>query len=661
MDQAKINVINYASLNKLSVGFLSIVVPLSSGLAGCLTYQFINYLNTKMFIQTQAQNQILNEVQKQRSFSTSTYHHQNNHFQEQPKKIGYTAASGDRKNHHHIGTQVVVDQLENQRADHHHHQELDLKTPHLPDPSSPFNNNYQADFFDIRADDHHNHPSDKRHWFSRLNIFQQQFEFLNDKFNVIVLFILIANLFSMALEILVFKSLAHHTLVDTGLTRVYSWPLSNLLVINYLISTGTRVYFARLASTMLRAPKLFLISSLLLLLISLCGLIFQSVLVGSHLLDYDQIKVIFTRSGSEDQTLEEFVHDLSDYFRLIGLHRIRLDLLQLAWLGPPFVWDLLISSVLMFNVLDSRKRCRFGAADGRISLGIMVMFETMFLVTLVTFMVLCICLLLGGKGGIDFERMNTLYAGFDGFVSKLHTISIFCSLQHKVNDRLRLEQKFILNSQKTRDSALSGYGLGQSVGSGNPSCPRRRSRKGPQTIHFPDFVETEIEASEAEGSDMGDDNDHVRFDGDNRDVEVEEEIASIHAAENLKVTSLKFIDNRNSQYPSQPHNKQNSPNLRDSNIKFPEQAKILKHHHVGRTSSTSEGLSGGPMADAPIGLPSKLGLKAFEDLQQFLDARHPRGPRPHHSRSNPNPDLQSVVSGARPNWSHLDYNVENNH
>jgi hypothetical protein len=211
-----------------------------------------------------------------------------------------------------------------------------------------------------------------------------------------------------------------------------------------------------------------------------------------------------------------------------------------------------------------------------------------------------------------------------------------------------LEQKFILNSQKTRDSALSGYGLGQSVGSGNPSCPRRRSRKGPQTIHFPDFIETEIEASEAEGSDIGDHNDHSRFDGDSMNVEVEEEITSVHAAENLKITSLTFIDNRSS-HPSQPQNKQNSPNLnRDSNIKFPEQAKILKHHHVGRTSSTSEGLSGRPMLDAPIGLPSKLGLKAFEDLQEFLDARHPRDHRPHHSHSNPNPDLQSAVSGARP-------------
>jgi hypothetical protein len=176
-----------------------------------------------MFIQTQAQNQILNEVQKQRSFSTSTYHHQTNHFQEQPKKIGYTAALGDQKNHHHIGTEVVVDQLENQKADHHHHKELDLKTRHLPDPSSPFNNNYQADFFDVRTDDHHDHPSDKRHWFSRLNIFQQHFEFLNDKFNVIVFFILIANLFSMALEILVSR---HGVFVCSYIHSILLWKAS---------------------------------------------------------------------------------------------------------------------------------------------------------------------------------------------------------------------------------------------------------------------------------------------------------------------------------------------------------------------------------------------------------------------------------------------------
>ncbi|KAH9449705.1 hypothetical protein Pst134EB_020522 [Puccinia striiformis f. sp. tritici] len=393
------------------------------------------------------------------------------------KKSGY----GDQKKNHHIQAEVAADQLENQKSE-------ELNNRNLPHPSSTFNSNCQPDFFDYGLDNKPNTISDKHHWFRTLTIFEQQFGFMNDKFNVVVFFILVANLFSMALEILVFKSLAHHTLVDTGLTRVYSWPLSTLLVVNYLITTGTRIYFARLASTMLRAPQMFLICSLFLLLISLAGLILQTVLVGVHLIDYDQIRYTLTRNASEVQALGELINDLSEYFTIIGRHRIRLDLLQLAWLGPEFAWDLLISAVLMFNVLDSRKRCRFGSLDGKISLGITIMFETMFLVTLVTFVVLCICLVVGGKVDIDFERMNTLHAGFDGFVTKLHTISIFCSLQHKVNDRLRLEQKFILSAQqKLRDSTLSGYNLRQSVGSGDPNCHRKQSRKGSQAIQFPDF------------------------------------------------------------------------------------------------------------------------------------------------------------------------------
>ncbi|OAV94085.1 hypothetical protein PTTG_27089 [Puccinia triticina 1-1 BBBD Race 1] len=639
MDQSQINALTYANLNKLSVGFLSIVVPLSSSLAGCLTYQFINYLNTKMFTQTQAQHQMPNHVQKQ--MSPSPAYHQTHQFQEKPKKIAYL----DRNNNE-IEGEVVVGQLETKKAE-----ELDVKPRSLPLHPSTFHSNYQPEFFDIRVDNQHDYSCNRRNWFSRLNIFHQQFEFLNDKFNVLVFFILMANLFSLALEILVFKSLAHHTLVDAGLTRVYSWQLSNLLVVNFLISTGTRVYFARLASTMLRAPKLFLVCSLILLLISLGGLIFQSVLVGAHLIDYDQIRVIFTRSGSVDQTLTDFVNDLGDYFRLIGLHRIRLDILQLAWLGPPLAWDLLITTVLMFNALDSRKRCRFGSADGRISLGITIMFETMFLVTLATFIVLCICLVLGGKVAIDFERMNTLYGGFDGFVTKLHTISIFCSLQHKVNDRLRLEQKLIISSQRTRDSALSGYGLGHSVGSGDPTYHGRQStRKGPQAVQFPDFAETDLEVSEEDGSVVVEGSEENEFDERNVDDETEEENTSVHATENLRVNRLApAIECCNSAHLSQKQIVLNKFNVEDFDVKFPEQAKIMNHHHVAKTSEI-EGLASGPVVDCPPGLQSNLGLKIFEDPQELIDAQH-HHIRPHHAHSNPNPNFKSAVSSPRPGFA----------
>ncbi|OAV97733.1 hypothetical protein PTTG_11793, partial [Puccinia triticina 1-1 BBBD Race 1] len=383
----------------------------------------------------------------------------------------------------------------------------------------------------------------------------------------------------------------------------------------------------------------------------LSGLIFQSVLVGAHLIDYDQIRVIFTRSGSVDQTLSDFVNDLGDYFRLIGLHRIQLDILQLAWIGPPLVWDLLITTVLMFNALDSRKRCRFGSADGRISLGITIMFETKFLVTLVTFIVLFICLVLGGKVAIDFERMNTLYGGFDGFVTKLHTISIFCSLQHKVNDRLRLEQKFIISSQKTRDSALSGYGLGHSVGSGDPTYHRRQStRKGPQAIQFPDFAETDLEVSEEDGSVVVEGSEENDFDEDNVDDETEEENTSVHATENLRINRLApAIEDRNSAHLSQKQIELNQLSVEHFDVKFPEQAKIINHHHVAGTSAT-EGLASGPVVDCPTGLLPNLGLKIFEDPQELIDAQH-HHIHPHHSHSNPNPNFKSAVSSPGPGLS----------
>ncbi|KNZ61674.1 hypothetical protein VP01_1371g3 [Puccinia sorghi] len=584
MDPTTINMDNYSSLNKLSIGFLSIIVvspstPLSSGLTGCLTYQFINYLNTKMFLKNQTQNSLPSATtQHEKSgqqLDSQRYLPEPAHLKlEEPvehiSKPGICQC-GDQK-------PSIMSHMIQEEAENHHHQNFNdqfdlVKSSQLePHHSSAFNSSYHPDLFHFTFDHKINLISRKSNRWGPFNIFQDQFAFLNDRFNIVVLFVLIANLIGMALEIFVraisfpfflqpprevFKAVAHHALVDTGMTRIYSWPLSCLIVVNYLICTGTRLYFARLASTMLRAPKMFLIISLFLLLTSLAGLVFQSVLVGEHLIDYDQIKLIFTSNDARQPTLREFLNELTDYFAVIGFNRIKLDMLQLAWLAPPLVWDLFISAVLMSNVLDSRTRCRFGSIESRISLGILIVFETIFLATLASLMVICLCLgtsitllafacdllllfFLGGKVNMDFERMSTIYAGFDGFITKLHTISI-CTLssleilQHKVNDRLRTRHNLILNSRKRRGSALgAGYGLGHSVGFGEPTCHRRESRKAPQSIHFPDFDESgEVEVLE------GDVEENFEGDGEGQDLIECEGMEDIQAMEEKPDVTMK--------------------------------------------------------------------------------------------------------------------------
>ncbi|PLW17254.1 hypothetical protein PCANC_11626 [Puccinia coronata f. sp. avenae] len=581
---------SYSNLNKICIGFLSIVVPLSSGLAGCLTYQFINYFSTKMFLQNQnAQN--LSEKQRH-----SSIYHSTQRSEEASKPGAY-------KIDHHTEAEVVVAPLEN----HVKNEQFDLKSPpHLPHDSSAFKSSYHPHFFDFRVDKKfHLTNLNKRNRFIRpWDFHQDQFGCLRDRFNVIVFFILVANLYSMALEIFVFKSLAHHTLVDTGFTRVYSWPLSNLIVVNYLINTGIRIYFARLASTMLRAPKMFLIISLFLLIMSLVGLVFQSVLVGAHLIDYDQIRHIFSGDAGEEQTIRDFVNDLNIYFRLIGIKRMRLDFLQLAW---------------------------FGSLEGRISLAVLIMFETMFLATLASFVVLCTCLVLGGKIGIDFERINTVYAGFDGLVTKLHTISIFCSLQHKVNDRLKVGNKLIVTSRNMRDSALSGYGMDHSVAFGEPSsCKRRESRKGPQAIQFPDFDENEDEVSdELGGASAGD-----IINGADQSHDVEDNQQPVDLYEEADCSSV--INTSENLRPA---------SLDKSAIQVPQQAKIVDDECVGDSSLAGEGVvSTKGVANEPNGLVVTSNSPSFignTQDQLLVDARRYHS-SPYHS--TPSHELHSVFS-----------------
>lgn len=592
---------SYSNLNKKCIGFLSIVVPLSSGLAGCLTYQFINYLNSKMFLQNQnAQN--LSEKQRH-----SSIYHSTQRSEEASKPGAY-------KIDHHTEAEVVVAPLEN----HVKNEQFDLKSPpHLPHDSSAFKSSYHPHFFDFRVDKKfHLTNLNKRNRFIRpWDFHQDQFGCLRDRFNVIVFFILVANLYSMALEIFVFKSLAHHTLVDTGFTRVYSWPLSNLIVVNYLINTGIRIYFARLASTMLRAPKMFLIISLFLLIMSLVGLVFQSVLVGAHLIDYDQIRHIFSGDAGEEQTIRDFVNDLNIYFRLIGIKRMRLDFLQLTW---------------------------FGSLEGRISLAVLIMFETMFLATLASFVVLCTCLVLGGKIGIDFERINTVYAGFDGLVTKLHTISIFCSLQHKVNDRLKVGNKLIVTSRNMRDSALSGYGMDHSVAFGEPSsCKRRESRKGPQAIQFPDFDENEDEVSdELGGASAGD---IINGADQNHDVEDNQQPVDLH--EEADCSSV--INTSENLRPA---------SLDKSAIQVPQQAKIVDDECVGDSSLAGEGVvSTKGVANEPNGLVVTSNSPSFVGNTQdqlLVDARRYHS-SPYHS--TPSHELHSVFSSPSSRSPKLNY------
>jgi hypothetical protein len=142
-----------------------------------------------MFLQNQnAQN--LSEKQRH-----SSIYHSTQRSEEASKQGAY-------KIDHHTEAEVVVAPLEN----HVKNEQFDLKSPpHLPHDSSAFKSSYHPHFFDFRVDKKfHLTNLNKRNRFIRpWDFHQDQFGCLRDRFNVIVFFILVANLYSMALEIFV--------------------------------------------------------------------------------------------------------------------------------------------------------------------------------------------------------------------------------------------------------------------------------------------------------------------------------------------------------------------------------------------------------------------------------------------------------------------------
>lgn len=359
----------YLDLNKLVIGFLSILIPISSTLAGCMTYQFLNYLNTKSFIQTEVEKKISSQCHP-----ALPHHHDYYRSSELGKSQLTEEKNGDMLEPRRRTANRIVPQLGQSN--------FETLTPLQKDPANeslnlnetrpnPMNSKLQRDESNwLSSSDIANSTTARG---GRQAFFEPVYHLLNffdDKLNVIVSTLWISTLLGVGFEILTFKSLAQHTLIDSGLTKVYGWPLLILVILNFLISTGTRIYFARLASTMLRSPKSFLIFSLILFFMSLAGTIFQLILAGKHLSNYDEIANI---SSLDDDGPRGITYSI--FFHLIGIDKVSLDLLQIVWLGPSFLWELLISIVLLVNGLHTKKRCRFGAVDGKCSLAILLLFE----------------------------------------------------------------------------------------------------------------------------------------------------------------------------------------------------------------------------------------------------------------------------------------------
>lgn len=128
----------------------------------------------------------------------------------------------------------------------------------------------------------------------------------------------------------------------THLLELSLWLLIELFS---LTATIGRIYFARLASTMLRHPRRFLCASGVLLLSSTSG----SILQGVH-------------HGMRDEP--GFYPDLHQLF-----------LSHFLWLASATLWDCLICGALLYNFSSFEKRFKFGSMNGKTSFGIALVFE----------------------------------------------------------------------------------------------------------------------------------------------------------------------------------------------------------------------------------------------------------------------------------------------
>ncbi|KAG0149888.1 hypothetical protein CROQUDRAFT_73779 [Cronartium quercuum f. sp. fusiforme G11] len=269
------------------------------------------------------------------------------------------------------------------------------------------------------------------------------------------------NLIGMVFHIIVFRTFTHQALLGEGPIHIPIWQLISLSIINFLIASTGRIYFARLASTMLRCPRLFLCTSLFLFLTSLVGAILECTFGG-----------IGYRKILEQDTIWKFylVH---------------------GFLGSGALWDCLICGALLYNFLDSERRCRFGSLEGKASFGIALVFESFLIATIITIGANVAMMIVHARIHIDRSRMNVIECGLESLSTRFYGISTLCSLQHKVYEHSKLGQKLISNTVPTSNFASDRFP--SQIGSPEPVYNRRRrSEFSPRDS---DFETSEIDES----------------------------------------------------------------------------------------------------------------------------------------------------------------------
>lgn len=128
---------------------------------------------------------------------------------------------------------------------------------------------------------------------------------------------------------------------------------------------------------------------------------------------------------------------------------------QILWIGSAAVWNGLICAALLYNFLNSAKRCRFGSLEGKASFGIALVFESFLLATLIMAITLVAILVIDVRLHIDPARLHVINVSLESLCTRFFGISTMCSLQHKVYEHLKLSQRLIqstgpiLNSKAT--------------------------------------------------------------------------------------------------------------------------------------------------------------------------------------------------------------------
>ncbi|KAH9812076.1 hypothetical protein DFH28DRAFT_979971 [Melampsora americana] len=229
---------------------------------------------------------------------------------------------------------------------------------------------------------------------------------------------LVITLLGMIFQILVFRTFTQCALLEKGPIAIPEWQLITLTVINYLTASFSRVYFARLASTMLKSPRPFICLSILLAILSMIGVILKCVFtLTNHTTVFDPNHHISWRSYSS----------------------------QIIWIGSATVWDALICGALLYNFLNSAKRSRFGSLEGKASFGIALVFESFLLATFIMTIAAVAILVINVRLHIDPARLHVISVSLESLCTRFFGISTMCSLQHKVYEHLKIGQRLIHN------------------------------------------------------------------------------------------------------------------------------------------------------------------------------------------------------------------------